>query len=352
GGPPGYADAKNRDLAEVETAGEAGVVSNRLVDRRLPDWAELHWGPIKDCYVIALGRKVFERVVATARGDRPSLLDDDWFAAAHRRCRGPEASVEWTLRFDLIRRGLGSVMAGKPEAVLRGLGLADVRRGLWALGSAGRAVEAHAMLWRTDGDQYVPICRRLEPSAEDALIPAKATRYAVIETSARSLVHKVRDAYLAGRSPSSQSRLHKMWTQLEADCGVSVDRDLLAQLGNRIVIHDFPQPPFDVPLLRTVQVEIVGSPLAVRTSLDRLLRRCRRYVADRDWPMVKLNHDPDGVWFLQAGLYGPAVAVTDRWLVISFSPVAVRQNLARLKPPQPAPDRAATVPDESGRNGP
>ncbi|MCP4246141.1 MAG: hypothetical protein GY778_03745 [bacterium] len=342
----------NREVADFETVDEAGVVSNRLVDRRLPDWAELRWGPVQDVYVIALGPGVFEQVAATVRRDRPSLVDDDWFAAAHRRCRGAVASAEWNVRFDLIRRGLGAVMAGKPEAVVKGLGLADVRRGLWSLGTAGRAVEVHAMLARKDSDEYVPISRQLEPGAEEDLIPAEATQYEFIETSARSLVHRVRDAYLAGRSPSSQARLSDMWAQLEADCGVSVDRDLLAQLGDRIVIHDFPRPPFDLPLLRTIQVEIVGSPLAVRTSLDRLLRRCRRYIAERDWPMVKLVHDPDGVWFLQAGLYGPAVAVTDGWLVIGFSPVAVRQNLVRLEPPQPASEPAGTIPDTSGRISP
>ena len=43
-----------------------------------------------------------------------------------------------------------------------------------------------------------------------------------------------------------------------------------------------------------------------------------------------IQHDDDGVWYLQYGIYGPALAVLDRWIVISFSPKAVRHNIARL----------------------
>jgi hypothetical protein len=53
-----------------------------------------------------------------------------------------------------------------------------------------------------------------------------------------------------------------------------------------------------------------------------------------------LRHDPDGVWYLHFGLEGPAIAVADRHLVISFSPAALRQNLAYLRtrtPPGPSP---------------
>ena len=194
------------------------------------------------------------------------------------------------------------LMAGKPEQVLAGLGLGDVERGLWTIGvsgdSDGRAVEAYAFLRDADGDELVPICglpdtgvRRIEVP-----IPPKASRYAVIRYSPRRLVLQVRDAYLASRSPSAQRNLREMWTRVEAEADVSVDRDLLMQLGPRLVIHEYPPHPL-VP----------------------------------DWTSLRLEHASDGVWYLQAGLYGPALAVTDRWVIISYSPVAVRQNIAFLE---------------------
>ena len=76
-----------------------------------------------------------------------------------------------------------------------------------------------------------------------------------------------------------------------------------------------------------------------RSGLDRLLERYRQHLASASgrpggepgWFDWQLKHDPDGVWYLQAGIYGPALAVTEQWIVISYSPVAVRQNLAYLK---------------------
>ena len=45
----------------------------------------------------------------------------------------------------------------------------------------------------------------------------------------------------------------------------------------------------------------------------------------------RLNRAPDGIWFLQLGLIGPAVAVAAEWIIISYSPHAVRTNLEHLQ---------------------
>ena len=165
------------------------------------------------------------------------------------------------------------------------------------------------------------------------MIPREATAYALIEQSPLELVRRVTEAYLAARSESTQRRLRELWSQIETELDVDVERDLLMQLGPRIVIHDYPQHP--LPLARTVVIQVTGSPAAVRTAVDRLMRRWQRHLESPQsgWPLLRLQKADDGVWYLQMGLYGPALAVTDRWLVISFSPVAVRQILALLEPP-------------------
>ena len=45
---------------------------------------------------------------------------------------------------------------------------------------------------------------------------------------------------------------------------------------------------------------------------------------------VQMKQDPDGIWFIHLGIQGPALMVTDRWLIISFSPQAVRLNASLL----------------------
>lgn len=334
----------NTDVATYDAFTADGVTVHRVLDRRLPDWAQIRWGAVGDHYVFALGPGVFERVAAAIEAGRhgaPSLMDDAWFASAHRRCRGTSAVAEWTVHLDAIRTSLEPIMRGQSGRVVAGLGLGDLERGVWTLGSEGRAVEAYAVLreHNPEGpalDRFSTICRQPDGEWIDRVVPAQARRFAVIEQSARDLVVRGRDAYLASRSQSARANLRRMWARVEQETGVSVERDLLSQLGQRIIIHDDPPAAFgglSIPLARTVLIEISGSSLAVRTALDRLLRRWQQHL-DRpspDWASLALHHADDGVWYLQAGLYGPALAVTARWIVIGHSPFAVRQNVAFLE---------------------
>ena len=100
-----------------------------------------------------------------------------------------------------------------------------------------------------------------------------------------------------------------------------------------MIVHDFPHHPLGLPLLWTVLVEIDGSAESVRTALDRLLAHVYKTIEDRSGPagLTRLERDDDGVWYVRFGLYGPALAVTDRWVVISYSPQAVRENVEYLE---------------------
>ena len=102
--------------------------------------------------------------------------------------------------------------------------------------------------------------------------------------------------------------------------------------------------------LCTVLFEIDGSPDRVRKTLDRVMLWC----ADRlrggdsakestslaDVFLPRLHRTGDGIWYLQVGIQGPAVSVIDKWVVIGFSPQAVRQNVefivSRRKPSRDA----------------
>ena len=68
-------------------------------------------------------------------------------------------------------------------------------------------------------------------------------------------------------------------------------------------------------------------------ATDTLLATWSRYLDQRaqrkgtTLMRVKVKHDDDGVWYLQAGILGPALKVTDRYAVISWSPQALRDAL-------------------------
>ena len=44
----------------------------------------------------------------------------------------------------------------------------------------------------------------------------------------------------------------------------------------------------------------------------------------------RVRREPDGVWVCQLGVINPALAVTDGWIIVSWSPEAVRANLQHL----------------------
>ncbi|MFQ5491747.1 MAG: hypothetical protein ACE5GE_13595, partial [Phycisphaerae bacterium] len=250
----------NNQVARIEPFRLGRYRGYRLIDRRLPDWCMLQWGAMGKNYVVTLGRGAFERLAQIRKHDAPSLTDDAWFRKARGRCLGDRTDVFLSMRFKDIREHLEPVMAGKPDAVLEALGLANVDRGLWTFGKTGRAVQALALWTSGPTDEGVTICQDAEDDARaQKVIPAQATQYAVLEESPAQVVRLVRDAYLAARSPSSRQRLETMWARVETETGIDVERDLLQQLGPRLVIHDFPKHPLGIPIARTIVAEVTGS---------------------------------------------------------------------------------------------
>ncbi len=74
--------------------------------------------------------------------------------------------------------------------------------------------------------------------------------------------------------------------------------------------------------------------------------------ARRNSPLVAplLRRSSDGIWYLQYGIYGPAIAVSQGWLVISYSPEALRANL--MPPESLRSGEEARVPVPLGQSHP
>ena len=127
------------------------------------------------------------------------------------------------------------------------------------------------------------------------------------------------------------------WKRLEQETGVDIGKNLFDHLGQNMVIFDYPPHPLEVPFALTIAIEI-NDRKAVTEAVDTLLATWGRYLDQRaerrGTTLVRLyvKHDPDGVWYLQAGILGPALKVTDKFVVISWSPPALREALKFIEP--------------------
>jgi len=304
-----------------------------LRDARLPPWVSFNWGPFGDYYVLGIGEGAFERATANITQRLKSLPYDAWFQRAFAEADGVRASVAWYIRFDELSRKADALFDQKVARVQDALRMRDVERGLWTVGFADRALEIKGVRRRNGVDEVSPIAsRRFLSKLNERIIPDQATGYAVIDCNPRTVLESISEAYLASRSPDTQAKSGELWGRLAADAGVQIHEDIMSQLGTPVVIHDYPPHAFRLPLAWTILVRISGDADVLRERIDHWLENARKEYAETG--LLQLRHDEDGVWYIQYGLMGPAMLVTDNWLVVGFSPQAVRQNLQFVLPEQ------------------
>jgi hypothetical protein len=302
-----------------------------LVDRRLPDWAEVEWGRLGGAFVVTLGRGAMEGIRGTFDQVERSTAREAWFRAAIRAASPHELHDLWFADFARITGGMDAELRRKVESVLRSLRLVGVERALWAVGRDGRAVEAACYLRRDGGDRVEAIAGlRFAKRVPEGVVPREATSFAIIDTDPGVLIGGVCDAYLAARSPAARRKSRAFWRGLQADAGVDIQREILDRLTGPMIIHDHPLNAFRIPLFKTILIGIEGDPAPVRTGIDRFLFHVRRLLGE-DASFLNLTRDFDGVWYVSFGIYGPALLVTNDRIIISFSPLAVRQNAMLLQ---------------------
>lgn len=320
----------NSDESVLSQDTRAGRVTYTLADRRLPDWAKIQWGRRGDLYVAAIGDGCYRRVIDVLEKRSPSLSADAWFAEAFGQAGGASASAACYVRFDAARKGADNLLVKKIDRVQTVLHLDAAERGFWTLARAGRAFEANAFLRRSGEDDLVAIAggRFFSEKVPRSTIPDQATGYVVLNGDSRGLFHMICEAYLASRSIAAQQKSQAFWGNVEKGAGVDIDRDIFSRLGRPLVIHDYPRHALQLPLAWTLVVPVDGDAEALRRHVDRLLEFAAKEYLKAG--VTRLRHDPDGVWSISWGISGPALVVTDRWLIVSFSPYAVRQNMVHL----------------------
>ena len=318
-----YTNTAQTTLSSWSHEGDAAFT---IKDRRLPPWATISWGQLGDHYVVTLGAGAYERVADTVAGRSPSLQSDTWVAQGIADTNASDAALLCYVDLAGLRRNADASLASKIGEVAEALTLHDAERALVALAHADRSVEAIGVLHRGGRDEIVPLVgRRFLADFGEWIIPQQARSYAAIDLNPRGLVRSIAQGYLAAKSPSSRERVRSFWREVESGTGVSIERDILQHLGRPMIIHDYPHHALNLPLAWTILLPVQGDANVLRENLNKLLGAARRELAGQS--RVQLVRDPDGVWYVQFGLAGPAMVVTDEWVVISFSPHAVRQNI-------------------------
>ena len=325
----------NSEHSTLSTARVGEVEWSRLRDHRLPEWFVLCWGKVGDYYIVTVGDRAFDRMLALLNDDGPRLAANSWYTSALRRVEYDNTSFVLYADFAELHRRLDADLGRKIRKVQTAFRLADVSRGLWVARRSRRALEMRGCLRRGQRDvEQVIAARSFADRLKDPVIPEQATRFAVFEGRPRRICRGIAEAYLSARSPGAAEKSRAFWRGLQEKSGVSIESDILARLGEIIVLHDHPRPVIDIPVARTIVVSIDREPDLLRQHIDEILTYLRDVLIPPG--LFQLRRADDGVWYMQYGLNGPAMAVLDRWLVVAFTPTAVREVCQQLEPAPPA----------------
>ncbi len=322
-----YTNAEESFIRKEKTA--QGAVY-RLVDRRLPMWAAVEWGAFENHYIVGFGLDAWRDVAKPASPG--SLADVPWVRQAMEQTNARKASGLLYCDVARLRERLGPGLGEVDRQVLHALQADRHDSVFWAWDSVGRAVWLNRYARVAGRDFTTKLAEPLAPEDEARMVPAEADWYSAFRWDGSATIGRISAAYLVSRSPENRRRVEEYWSSLAKVASLDFQQDLIDQLGDRIVVHNHPPHPLGVGLLSTFEFSVSGSTTRVSDLVERLFKEWSGALR-RNFPgqLPDLTRTDDGIWYLNFGLQGPAVAVTDGWIIVGPSPMAVRVNLNRLR---------------------
>ncbi len=329
----------------IEAVSQNGVSYHRLTDRTQPPWAVVEWGTFGGKLVVGVGQGALQAVADTIGGRRGALAAESWFTRAHQACHGAHSGLECYVHVEGLGARLGEIAPEETRRVIGSLGLAETRRLLWAVGFTGRALRSEACIEDLKGETLYAMLSgpgMIDPQVE-AIIPPEADAYAAFRLPLADVARGLRQAWLESQGPARQEKLRRMWSRLEERFDFSAEHQLIGRLGRHLVFHTYPPHPLRLPLLCTIWIQTDGRTEAVARTVDGMMAAWQEALSPPQAGTAaadtrpsrglspQIRRTPDGIWYLQLGVLGPAVGVADGWIVISFSPLAVRDNLSYLR---------------------
>jgi hypothetical protein len=334
-------DSEKATLARKQAS---GLKFQELRDQRLPTWCVFAWGEIGPYFVLTIGEDVWPMVAAVAAGEAPSLSQADWLRNARGK-RGHDALIEIIVAAKGFRERLDPVVEGRATDFFRAWQCENLEWAHWALGFEGPAM--YCMAHFVEGGQ---VRERLyaDPSIRDARLLAtipETARYAIYRVSPSEVIPNFICGLLSTQGKELNQKADEMWAQLQKDGGFDAQRDILSHLGEYIVMHNDPPHPLHIPLAMTTLTEIKDDPKRVRETVDAMCQAWQvaaaAHVEKTGIPLWStLEKDGSGIWYVQLpfAVAGPAWTVTDRFIITSWSPMALRSYLEKVG------DRVGTLP--------
>lgn len=323
----------DESMASIEEKKADGIRYVELTDQRLPDWCHIAWGQINDYFVLTFGVDVWPQVAAVAGGKEKSVTSDEWVASV-RREMADVVQIEVVVDAKRIREKLDPSTGGKATAYFKEWGAEKMDRAFWALGLADRALYCEAffrMPQRTVRRLYA------DPDAADAdllsVVPPEA-RYAIYNVPMREFLPQLISSYYATRPERVRNKAVKLWERIQREHGFDARKDILANLGDRIVLHNWPEHPLHLPLMFTTVAPIKQNAEAVKSTIETMCTAWQagmQEIADREGRDNPIHHDPDGFWYISFGFIdGVAWTVTDKYIITSWSRWALRTYLDQM----------------------
>lgn len=325
----------SRDDSQLTWCEQDSIRWQRLSSGRLPAWCNWQWGSLGRLFVFAVGQGAFEQVVQAYVGKRGGLSRK--LVANGQGGDGGGWLFTVYLNIDRLAWRLRPVVGQRIDTVI---GALDAE-GLSALSVKFARVQKEVSAWAAmdwgSKQTYRQIGAERCPMT---VVPAGARSYSCLRVSAGRLVRSLTAGYLGGRNPNRAAKLREGFTKIEELAGVKFDSEVLEKLGGFIIIHDWPAHPLNWPLAFTIVIPHSGGQDLAR-RLTRLAQagavRLARGKNDqqRSWwdnfLTWQIGSSSDGIWFVHLGpMVIASGAATDRYVVISFSPQAVRLNLQLL----------------------
>jgi len=319
----------SRESSELTVRSEDGGTWHSLRDRRLPPWSHIEWGRQGDFYVVAIGEGTMARVRAAGDGRIRPLGDQPWFTEGFKALAADRATFGLFLDIERLRASADPGLLNKIERTQAALRLVGTDRAFWTVGREGRAVTIDVFAYHAGRNERRNVASAHTLDDRTArLIPPEATWYLILDWDPVAVFRGVCQAVASTRSERKRAQSREFWQEFQRNAGVMVEPDIMAHLGERIIIHDYPEHALRVPVAYTFVIPIRVSEAVVRRGIDRLLSYAMRQYGS-DWS-VAFEQDGSGAWHLAAGLAGPALGVQHGYWVTSFSPHAVRDNLDRI----------------------
>jgi hypothetical protein len=319
--------------AEITHQEAYGFKYSRLYDNRLDPDEVLEWGNVQSHFVISFGEGVFQRIAAAAAGAKPSADRNEWIREV-RAARAADSYVELFVNPKRIRSSLDPFVQGAASQFFIAWDAEELDRSHWAFGLQDRGMfcVAHHVL---SGETVERTYAQPEPrdSPDMAVVPPE-THYAVWRTPVGPFLNRFISSLVATRDPHTQERIRNEWTRIQREFGFDAQREVLDNLGDTIVQHKFPMHPLKIPVCVTTLIEIKQNPETVAKAIETMCTAWQSGISDAINKGIvmpaTLTRDDDGIWFLNFGLAGPAWIVTDKYIVGSWSPAALRTYLSTV----------------------